>query len=227
MKKFMKAIALATVLCLALSTVAFAANSAEKGTDNYTVDVVVDGAVSEEVALVIVDATNADVTATSGITDGNIVYIDQKTADASGTTFDAVPIKNTVKRVSVFVGYDGIDANSYLGSFNIGPDIQTIGIVANSAKVVKATNGIGVAFQVDDITAGATKMIWAMTVDGTRRFSQPVSIAGTAGSIYYGARFVNASDLSESDITDVGAIFLVEGKNVFTHESDYYLEDKN
>ncbi|MBE7054701.1 MAG: hypothetical protein E7392_01140 [Ruminococcaceae bacterium] len=222
MKKFMKAIALATVLCLALSTAAFADN-ADKGDANYTVDVVVDGAASQEVALVIVEG---DVANTSDINDGNIVYIDQKTAGASGTTFNAVPIDDEVETVTVFVGYDGAAANR-LASFDIGPDVTTIGIVTNSVKVVKAANGIGVALQVDNITAGATKMIWAMTVGTTRRFSNPVNIAGTTGSVYYGARFENVSDLSKDAISDVGAIFLVNGSEVFTHGTDAAFEADN
>lgn len=221
MKKFMKAIALATVLCLALSTAAFA-DDASKVAD-YEVQVVVNTDAAKvdgkQVALVIISDATGELKSTSAITDTNIKYIDQKPATAAaGATFTA-PIANDVTKVAVFVGYDGASAQ-YVGHVDLGPDVQTIEIVSGTQTVVKAANGVGVALKVKDLPAGATKMIWAMTVGTTRRFSKPVDIAGTAGSIYYGARFVNGSNLEESSITDVGAIFLVKGSNVFTHAED-------
>ena len=236
MKKFMKAIALATVLCLALSTVAFANSvdtAVKDSAKDYTVDVVVTGAISEEVALVIVDSTNGDVIATSGINDGNIVYIDQKTADASGTTFADVPIKDTVKRVSVFVGYDGIAAtDNYLGTFDIGPEIKKINIVED-ATIVSADDGIGLAIELQDLPDGATRMIWAMDVDldgdgeGTavRRYSSSVDLAGLQGGTALAAKIARGtSTITDAHISNVGAIILVgdvdTGDVYFTDEDD-------
>lgn len=107
MKKLMKAIAFATVMCMLLSTAAFAAPVANR-TDDYVLDVTVatGAAAAEQVALLIV-AKDANL---DSLSNEQILYVDQTASVESNGSYAAsfdVTIDSTknVKVVDVYAGY--------------------------------------------------------------------------------------------------------------------------
>jgi len=97
MKKLMKAIAFATVMCMLLSTAAFAAVEV---TDYATkaVEVTVEGVQKgEQVAIII---TNDG----SSFTKENVLFVDQKAAGASTAVFNTA-IEADVETVDVYAGF--------------------------------------------------------------------------------------------------------------------------
>lgn len=113
MKKFMKAIAFATVMCMLLSTAAFAAEtdgSAEWGT-GATVEVVINaGAANAEkqLALIVSTAESADQIAT-----GNIEDVQQVALDENGSKAITLGTGDAAE-VNVFYGYAGRGAAGML-----------------------------------------------------------------------------------------------------------------
>ena len=92
MKKFMKAIAFATVMCLVLSTVAFAA--VEINEETKAVEITVEGAkTGEQVAIIIVEAGAEEFTAET------ILYVDQKASKNFSTAITGVDA------IDVYAGY--------------------------------------------------------------------------------------------------------------------------
>ena len=92
MKKFMKAIAFATVMCLVLSTVAFAAAVVDEETK--ALNITVEGAAAgEQVAIIIVEAGAEEFTAET------ILYVDQKASKNFSTTITGVDA------IDVYAGY--------------------------------------------------------------------------------------------------------------------------
>ena len=100
MKKLLKAVGRATVMCLLLSTAAFAefgGSTGDKETKLIDANVVNVGA-NEQVVLLIV----AKDVAVADATEADIMYIDQKQADASGVaTFEDIAIKDTETVVDI------------------------------------------------------------------------------------------------------------------------------
>lgn len=98
MKKLMKAIAFATVMCMLLSTAAFAAVEV---TDYATkaVEVTVEGVQNGEQVALIITKDGAD------FTKENILFVDQKAAGASTAVFNTVITDNTVETVDVYAGF--------------------------------------------------------------------------------------------------------------------------
>ena len=236
MKKLMKAIAFATVMCMLLSTAAFAATTADNSVDNAAiatdkkVTVNVTGAGDEaQVALVIVAG---EVNDTSAISESNIEYIDQKIADASGAvTFGPITTKNEAEEVSVFVGYEGAAAQ-YVGTIALEEEENVILIDHTVTKIVSNTRtelgednvnaevligaGAAVTFTIPEEYV-AEKMIWSLTVaegttDAPKRFSAPVEFSPVLeGDVSLAVAFMNGSKADSSittyTITDVDAIF--------------------
>lgn len=101
MKNFMKAIAFATVMCMVLSTVAFAAvdvtNYAEKKV-TVTVENVTQG---EQVAIVITNGVADEYSFTTG----TILYVDQKAAESTSVVFEDIVISDSVDTIDVYAGY--------------------------------------------------------------------------------------------------------------------------
>ena len=92
MKKFMKAIAFATVMCLVLSTVAFAA--VEVNEETKALEITVEGAkAGEQVAIIITTADATEFTAET------ILYVDQKASKNFSTTITGVEM------IDVYAGY--------------------------------------------------------------------------------------------------------------------------
>lgn len=108
MKKLMKAIAFATVMCMLLSVSAFANTAAmdPNGAASVTIEIA-DATKSTPIALVV---AKSSVESAAALDESNILYIDQSETDANGAvTFPNVDTKGE-KAVNVFVGYAGVDA---------------------------------------------------------------------------------------------------------------------
>lgn len=110
MKKLMKAIAFATVMCMLLSTAAFAAGlDADDVVTDYVLNVTVTTTnADEEVALLIVKSDVADL---ASVTNDAILYVDQKPSvtanDVTTATFSNVSIDSTkgVTTVDIYAGH--------------------------------------------------------------------------------------------------------------------------
>lgn len=235
MKKFMKAIAFVTVMCMALSTVAFAAapvtngvDSAEAGTDKK-ITVTVDGAdVDEQVALVLV---SGEVTSTAGITQSNIEYIDQKSAGSAGSAvFGPITTKTTPDKVSIFVGYEGAVKN-YVGTVTLKEAITKVTISNVETEIVRADGkqqigaGAAIKFNIEaPADVYAEKMIWAIRyLEGgveKVKYTDAMDVSGygigtlMTGSVELGLAFLNGFTvkgeeiIKEYVITDVDVIFM-------------------
>lgn len=245
MKKFMKAIAFVTVMCMALSTVAFAAGSVPETALDKTFQVTVTGAGNEQVALMVVAA---------GATNFNTpLYIDQKASENDNVAFEAVLTNTDVEAVDVYVGY----ASNQLENGK-APKIGTVKLVQPITKVTVSKidcgwtdaikgdqqygTGVWAEFDVkvpDGVTA--TNMIWAIryTENGEAKvkYSDPVADFAdynigsvVKGSVTLGFAFLNGFDEIKSDdndidpvtITGVDAIFLFSNSEdeIFTNPAD-------
>ena len=233
MKKFMKAIAFVTVMCMALSTVAFAADavgSATKVDDKSLTVTVTEAAANEQIALYIVAESATASTADTPL------FIDQKGADANGDATFTAKFDGTVEAVHVFVGYGKFaTANNRaadLGAVTLKEATTAITVTkAEAGKVLKnedaeADFGSAFAFEFAITTpdgVSAQKMVWAITYatdenGGTETvYSDAVDVSGysfgalVGGSVKLGVAFSNGSrvrDIPYVDIVDVDAIFL-------------------
>ena len=105
MKKFMKAIAFVTVMCLALSTVAFAANEdVAVDFEAKTLEITVKGAQKGEQVAIIVTNDGA------GVTEENILFVDQKAAGAETAVFNANVSEASGETVDIYAGYASVGA---------------------------------------------------------------------------------------------------------------------
>lgn len=236
MKKLLKAVALATVMCMLLSTAAFASfgeATGDKDTDLVTVNVINAGA-NEQVVLLIVDGDVADL---ASVTDAQIQFIDQKEANASGAVnFGSVAVKEADKVVDVYVG----SANTN-GPQKLGEDIDlsavkniTIAESLGEDAIITAygnsgtddvTKGFAAAISVD-IPEGLTvsKMIWGfkLTNEGFRRYSTAQDVANeVAGTVQFAAAFDLGATVDNLEVESVSAIFLTtDGREHYTNESE-------
>ena len=130
MKKFMKAIAFATVMCMLLSTVAFASGAALTDPATKTVTVTVTTATgTEPVSVVIVEAGNA-------ITQGNILYINQAPAVDGEVTFTAI-VADAVSAIDVYAG-----SATYANANQKAEKVATaLPVVEESNEIVVALDG--------------------------------------------------------------------------------------
>ncbi len=245
MKKFMKAIAFVTVMCMALSTVAFAANSVP-GTaeaDKTFVVTVTEAGANDQVALMVVDAAKEDYDFSDPL------YIDQKGATNGAVEFTA-KIARDVDEVAVYVGYAANGANPAIkvGTVKLVQPITEVTIEKVDTKILQATEyenligaqqvGAGVAIKLDvEAPAGVTasKMIWAIRYEDetgaekvkyTDSFDKinNLGIGGIVeGSVTLGLAFLNGftregEEINPVKITGVDVIFLFEGANNFRQE---------
>ncbi len=246
MKKFMKAIAFALVMCLALSTVAFAEGDAVLGETEKVLNITVTGAGSDQVALVVVasDAADNDFS--------NPLYIDQKAADGSAegkAEFTAVLTNADVTAVDVYVGY-ATYATDHTTPEKIGNDVAitkpvteiTVTKVAcaiiqdvekDNLKAEDQTGaGAWAIFNAANVPEGVelTQMIWAIRHTGEGKGVAYHKIANAKdygigslldGNVKLGVAFINGSDLhgiNPVEITAIDAIFLFEGTDGFSQE---------
>lgn len=230
MKKFMKAIVFVTVMCMALSTVAFAAGSVSTTTAPEKIfKVTVTDAGSDQVALYIVEAGDP-LTA-------NPLYIDQMGAVDGEAEFTAVLTNKTVEAVDVYVGYatyadlkaeplkvdtvklvqpiTEVTISKVDTDFVTANGVQQVGAGAALTVNVKAPNGIS-----------ATDMIWAIRyMDGDVervKYTESFDISGLGlgtvlkGDVQLGLAFLNGfnregEEIASVEITDVDAIFMFTG----------------
>ena len=233
MKKFMKAIAFVTVMCMALSTVAFAAGSATLSETEKVLNISVTGAGDDQVALVV---TASDATDLS-----NPLYIDQKGAVDGTASFTAVLTNYDVDAVDVYVGYATYAAENAAPE-KIGEDvaitnpITEVTISKVAANFVEAQQGAqqvgeGAALTVSvEAPEGvyATNMIWAIRyMDGDVervKYTESFDISdlglGTVltGDVKLGLAFLNGfnregEEIASVEITDVDAIFMFTGEH--------------
>ncbi len=140
MKKFMKAIAFATVMCLVLSTAAFAAVEV---TDYATkaVKITVEGVQKgEQVALIVAEAGAED------LNKDTIVFVDQKAAGNSTAVFNA-----TLTGVEAIDVYAGFASNSKGTAVLVAEDVA----LTEEEEEVTITVTLADVEIVDDITETA------------------------------------------------------------------------
>ncbi len=244
MKKLLKVVALATVMCMLLSSAAFASFGTATGDKETKVisATVTNAGANEQVVLLIV---NAGVEVAEA-TDAAIMYIDQKQADASGNaTFNNILIKDVEQKVDVYVGSAETDGPKLLGENIDLSEEEVTGIVLAAVErpvitVEDMVEGGGMRGFAAAITVAVPegleieKMIWGFEIDegeSPKKFSKaianPVS-ANVSGNVQFAAAF-DLATLSEGfgDVTDVSAIFLTsDGAEHFTDPTDAAKEKK-
>lgn len=243
MKKLLKAVAFVTVMCMLLSTAAFANYGEATGngtTKLITANVAAVGA-KEQVVLLIID--HEKTLETAG--EDDIMYINQAQALENGTaTFENIAIKNTETVVDVYVGSAITGGPKLIGNDIDLSDTKVITLVPNTSVVVYGNEGddkagAGVAVTVN-VPAGLVinRMIWALDVklfgaEGEyERVYSPFyefenGLSGLEGNVQFAAVFNNGSISGENryeiNPTTVGAIFLTSDNDPsehFTHEAD-------
>ena len=124
MKKLMKALALATVMCMLLSTAAFAADPDLTITASK-VTVSVDAgtsAANEQIAFVVSTATTAE-----GIATGNILDVDQVALDSNGKVENLELSTGSATAATVYYGYKGVsEAQSLTAAAVVEPGDQIV-----------------------------------------------------------------------------------------------------
>ena len=242
MKKLLKAVALATVMCMLLSTAAFASfgeATGDRDTDLVTVNVINAGA-NEQVVLLIVDGDVADL---ASVTDAQIQFIDQKEADASGAVnFGSVAVKEADKVVDVYVGSANTNGPQKLGedidlsavkNITIAEELGADAIITTHSESANGKMpGFGVAITVN-IPEGleVSKMIWGFKLsnESFRRYSTAQDVdPHTSGAVQFAAAF-DIGYKVEATVESVSAIFLTtDGRTHFTNEAaDAPNEKKN
>lgn len=100
-------------------------------------------------------------------------------------------------------------------------DVAAADKIGEDATDYEIGSGLGMS-----VSAGETifnKMIWAITVDGARKYSAPVALGGVSGDFKVAATFINGNkvDNNTQAFSEVGAIFQdSEGADWFTNEDD-------
>lgn len=232
MKKLLKAVAIVTVMCMLLSTAAFAnygTAEGDKASKIITANVLGAGA-NEQVVLLIV---NADV-AVASATEAEIMYIDQKQADASGAAaFSNILIKDTEQKVDIYVGSAATNGPQLIGEDIDISDVKNITLATGEDAIITATAlgegkvkmGFAAAITVD-VPEGleVSKMIWGFKLanEDFRRYSTPQVIenGNVSGSVQFAAAFGLGFAVEELEVEDVSAIFLTtDGRDHYTNEA--------
>ncbi len=248
MKKFLKAVALATVMCMLLSTVAFAAaenvnvptgsenfvESVTKDTDGKIITANIKGVGANEQVVLIIIANDADLATAE---DGDIMFIDQTKANGNGEAeFANIKILDPKATVDVYVGSAETDGAKLVADDISLEKVDAITYVSDITTEVKTgedgSKAIASVLTVnvpDGFTI--TKMIWAIsTMEDTtevRRYSKPFNATegeAVTGGVQFGAVF-KTDNIILADDPKVGAIFLTtEAEEQFTHPN---LDAKN
>ena len=230
MKKLLKVVAVAMVMCMLLSTAAFANYGAaigDKETKIISANVLGAGA-NEQVVLLIVNAG----VAVADATEAEIMYIDQKQADANGAaTFSNILIKDTEQKVDIYVGSAATNGPQLIGEDIDVSDVKNITLATGADAIIEATatNEAGVKGYAAAITVDVpealeiSKMIWGFQLnDGRRVYStaQDVDGAGVSGSVQFAAAFKVGFN-TEVEVESVSAIFLTtDGRDHYTDAAD-------
>ena len=227
MKKFMKAIAFATVMCMLLSTAVFAANedvTVNEKTAAVTVNSVANG---EQVAIII---TRGDAEPYS-FTNSTILFVDQKAANGTTAEFTA-KIAEDVETIDVYAGYASnkgetavlvADNVEFVGSgaeisITLAEAITVLNNVSETAGAALAYAKINVANAFEGDIAG---MIWAFKFekDGATDTKyvpadETIMDAIEAGVLSGSIEIAAALDSGEYTLADANIILSVKGSNV-------------
>lgn len=235
MKKLLKAVALATVMCMLLSTAAFAnygEATGDKATKLIDANVTNVGA-NEQVVLLIV----AKDVAVADATEADIMYIDQKQANASGVAaFEDIAIKDTDTVVDIYVGSAATNGPQLIGNDIDLADVKVITLATELGgdEIITAygnsgtdgvTKGFAAALTVN-IPDGLTvdKMIWGFKLasEDFRRYSTAQEVdPHTSGAVQFAAAFDLGATVDDLQVESVSAIFLTtDGNEHFTDEAD-------
>lgn len=252
MKKFMRAIAFITVMCLVLSTVAFAANKAEV-TDYETkkVSVTVENVKKgEQVAIIITKGEAADY----NFTTETMLFIDQKVAPSTSVVFEGEITDTSVNNIDVYAGYA---SNESVNAIKVGNDIpitletkltlvaaQVIDDVTKEenydeetmAKVNEGTKGsvVWLKLNATNIATGdLTDMWWAFHAtnletneDDTKYSKGDVAKLGLGTVLTGDVEIAAAFESTGWTVNGANAIFLLKGEDVHTATGELLNEIK-
>ena len=251
MKKFMKAIAFITVMCLALSTVAFAANKTDVDYTTKKVTITVENVKQgEQVAIILAknDVENYDFNTET------ILFIDQKVAPSTSVVFEAEVTDASVNAIDIYAGYA---SNTSTNAVQVGNDIPLTqetkltlvaatvidDVVAQQnydeetmSKINPGTKGsvVWLKLNATNVAAGdLTKMFWAFHVTNhetsetdTRYSAGDVAGLGLGTVLTGDVEIAAAFESTGWTVNAANAIFLLKGEDVHTAEGDLLEEIK-
>ena len=247
MKKFMKAIAFATVMCLLLSTVAFAANedvAVNLATKNVTVTVK-NVAAGEQVALIITNGTAADYE----FNNTTILYVDQKAAGSSTAVFNDIAIAEGIEAIDVYAGYATNQGNAVKVANDVAltedvvvtlVEATVIDDITEEPEYDEATMGtpnegtkgsvVYLHLNVTGVANGElTKMFWAFHVDkdgvkDTKYAAGNVAALGLGEALQGNVEIAAAFESTGYTVEAANAIFLINGEDFHTAEGEKLTE---
>ena len=229
MKKLMKAIAFATVMCMLLSTAAFAANQdVTVNQETKVITIKVTGAAAgNQVSLIVVDGATADYTFNSD----TILYINQGEAVDGGATFSGVTVPASTETIDVYAGYA---ANTATKAEKVAENVpleavEAITVEINGDVIIEnevmsaAGDAVGAAVAMtvsfENVTDNLelTKVIFALeTAEFGRRYTTAIDVAEQGwgildGSVQIAAGINNGQDgVKVATIESADAIFLFQ-----------------
>ena len=185
MKQLMKAIAFAMVMCMLLSTAAFAnIGTSDVDTTAKTLNVTIDGVGEEEQVTLLVLKTSAEL---ETLASDDILYINQTASNAEGSATFAVALDTTETHVDIYSGNatyasDNENGFQFLGNIEVGGSAVTnVLISTQETGIVEGSDGIGAYATVDFTTVpeGYTlsKMVWALETADGYLYTNPVELA--------------------------------------------------
>lgn len=215
MKKLMKAIAFATVMCMLLSTAAFAAiEEPVVDTDTKTLNITINEVGANEQVSLLILKTTANL---ASIGEGDILYINQTESTASNTASFTAVLDTDEDAVAIYSGSATYAAGSHATAYQYLGDVEITAAVTEVALVVKEAASV-VADKVQTeakdyyatalkmtvnftaIPAGykASKMIWAIQTSEGRKYTPVIDAAWLAAidtntDIAFGVAFDNGS----------------------------------
>lgn len=243
MKKLMKVLALATAICMLLSVSAFAASTVEGNTTTKKIAITIDTgkATSEEVAVLIVKSSVANL---AEVQDSDIMYINQVSAENGIYDLGTVEILDDTELVDVYIGSAKlgvatkinsapIDLNEVVEKLEINATAGGVKIANYSKEALAAAGqatdvegGTGVEINLDYVVKSAIKdVIWAFTIDNdaaNKKYSVKTSYADfnvfeNQSTIQLAAAFSNSG--TPLNVTDVDVIVrTADGSVLFTDE---------
>lgn len=200
MKKLMKAIAFATVMCMLLSVSAFAEVAAPVptlGEEDYNFTVAINGAGTDQVALLVLkhDATLA------ALEDGDILYINQDAAVEGTATFSVSLVKENVTdaKVDIYAGYASAGGAVAFKDDFVVTNVQELSIVLADGVTV-----------IPDVDKSENELIKAAVGKVTEK---PEGDIG--GLAYATVKFENAT--AKTSVTNVGWEFITGAEKRYVH----------
>lgn len=242
MKKFMKAIAFATVMCMLLSVAAFAAATDIVG-GKVTVTVTDANAAGEQIAFI---ATKATVASAAAITSGDILDIQQ--VELTGGTATVELGTKGEESVKIFYGYKsaGVESAQYFEAGVAAPEdtvevvvkeILTDEMINNYKKddpsfvlPTTDTDKAGAIIATVDVDANGktvADMIWSIRhngVGGVSYVKADTSLFTVLdGAVQIGLAFANGNDIdkAELEISGLHAIVKLSDNSVIFSDEEF------